>query len=313
MERAQLDLLRGGTDAAERRIRQIQELPIAGNVEYTRELAQSAAELELWRERPADALHEVEEALERLDGTDEVQTCGSLLVSGVRACADLAEAARAARDDGGVQFALAAADRINRWRERQTVDPFRDSAYVVAGAAERAMWNSERARLIDTSQPDLWELSAKQWEALSRPHYAAYAWWRQAEAQLFAGRPPGAAAAALRSAAAAAEGHAPLMAKIGALSRRARISLDAPSVAAPAASPTPDLAAIYGLTDRELLVLRLLASGRTNAEIGTQLFISPKTVSVHVTHILRKLGVTNRVQAATVAERAALVDDTDPA
>jgi DNA-binding NarL/FixJ family response regulator len=43
------------------------------------------------------------------------------------------------------------------------------------------------------------------------------------------------------------------------------------------------------------------------------MFISPKTASVHVTHIVRKLGVTNRVQAATVAERAGLVDETDPA
>jgi DNA-binding CsgD family transcriptional regulator len=311
LERAHLDLLRGDMEAAERRIRQIQKLPITGDVENVRAVAQIAAEIELWRERPADALHHVEEALKRLGGTDEVQACGSLLVLGMRACAELAEAARAGRDEGGVQFALAAADGIARWRGRQTVDPLRDSVYFIGAAAERATWNSERARLANSSRPGLWELSARQWDALSRPHHAAYAWWRQAEVQLLAGEPLDAAALVLRSAVALAEGHVPLMTKIRALSRRARISLDTPSSGAPAASRTPDWAASYGLTARELLVLRLLAGGRTNAEIGKQLFISPKTASVHVTHILRKLGVANRVQAATVAERAGLTDDTE--
>ncbi|MFC5265447.1 helix-turn-helix transcriptional regulator [Kribbella qitaiheensis] len=313
LERARLDLLRGETEAAKQRMQQIQALPVGGNVEFNREIAQYAAEIDLWRSRPADAVSEVEAALEDLDGTTDVQTCGSLLVLGMRACADLAAHARAGRDDGGVQFALAAAEHINGWRERQTADPLRDSAYIVAGAAARATWYAERTRLTNRSQPDLWNLSAKHWEALSRPHHAAYAWWRQAEAQLLAGQQPDVAAAALRSAAAAAAGHAPLIAEIRALARRARISLDTPSSATMAAPPTPDWGALYGLTDRELLVLRLVASGRTNSEIGAQLFISPKTASVHVTHILRKLGVTNRVQAATVAERAGLIDETDPA
>jgi DNA-binding NarL/FixJ family response regulator len=58
----------------------------------------------------------------------------------------------------------------------------------------------------------------------------------------------------------------------------------------------------------QLLVLRLLGAGRTNAQIGAELYISPKTASVHVTSILRKLGVTSRVQAAALAERAGLLD-----
>ena len=45
----------------------------------------------------------------------------------------------------------------------------------------------------------------------------------------------------------------------------------------------------FGLTERELAVLRLLAEGKTNAEIGAALFISQKTASVHVTNIMRKL------------------------
>jgi DNA-binding CsgD family transcriptional regulator len=62
----------------------------------------------------------------------------------------------------------------------------------------------------------------------------------------------------------------------------------------------------YGLTERELTVLQLVAAGRTNAQIGAELFISPRTAGVHVTNILRKLGVSNRVQAAALAERAGL-------
>ena len=54
-------------------------------------------------------------------------------------------------------------------------------------------------------------------------------------------------------------------------------------------------------------MLRLLARGRTNAQIGAELYISPKTASVHVTSILRKLGVSGRVQAAALAERAGLL------
>jgi DNA-binding NarL/FixJ family response regulator len=50
-------------------------------------------------------------------------------------------------------------------------------------------------------------------------------------------------------------------------------------------------------------VLELVAAGRSNGEIAEELFISPKTASVHVTHILNKLGVNSRVEAATIAVR----------
>ncbi len=61
------------------------------------------------------------------------------------------------------------------------------------------------------------------------------------------------------------------------------------------------------LTNRETEVLRLLTAGRTNAEIATTLFISPKTASVHVSHIIAKLGAANRTQAAAVARDRGLV------
>ena len=53
-------------------------------------------------------------------------------------------------------------------------------------------------------------------------------------------------------------------------------------------------------------MLRLIAAGRTNREIGAELFISPKTASVHVSRILRKLDVRGRVEAAAFAHRRGL-------
>ena len=66
----------------------------------------------------------------------------------------------------------------------------------------------------------------------------------------------------------------------------------------------------FGLTDRQSEVLRLLACGLTNGEIARELFISVKTASVHVSAILRKLGVTSRIQASTLAN-GILGDDRD--
>ena len=62
-----------------------------------------------------------------------------------------------------------------------------------------------------------------------------------------------------------------------------------------------------GLTERERTVLALVAEGHTNREIGSALFISEKTASVHVSRILAKLGVRSRVEAATTAHRLGLV------
>jgi DNA-binding NarL/FixJ family response regulator len=50
-----------------------------------------------------------------------------------------------------------------------------------------------------------------------------------------------------------------------------------------------------------------VAAGRSNGEIAEVLFISPKTASVHVTHILDKLGVSSRIEAAMIAARAGIV------
>jgi class 3 adenylate cyclase len=100
-------------------------------------------------------------------------------------------------------------------------------------------------------------------------------------------------------------GAGPLLRDVNALARRARLDLVdegvAPASALPAAPPDP-----YGLSSREREVLELLVDGRTNREIGQLLFISEKTASVHVTHILDKMGAANRVEAASMATRLGL-------
>ena len=123
------------------------------------------------------------------------------------------------------------------------------------------------------------------------------------------------AAGALRAAADAADGHAPLLDQVRALAERARIPLRSAVAADPATSGTQSPAAApipFGLTGRELAVLRLLAAGRTNAQIGAELYISAKTAGVHVTNMLRKLAVSGRVQAAALAERAGLLPSAQP-
>jgi DNA-binding CsgD family transcriptional regulator len=67
------------------------------------------------------------------------------------------------------------------------------------------------------------------------------------------------------------------------------------------ARPGPD--PLAALTDREREVLSLLARGRSNREIGSELFITPKTASVHVSNILAKLGAASRTEAAAIAHR----------
>ncbi len=147
---------------------------------------------------------------------------------------------------------------------------------------------------------------------------ATYGRLREAEAWL-AGRTDRQAATAVAAQGARAARDAGLVLlgdAIEALARRARLVLadDAgalektPSTVASGAVDGMGRLHELGLSDREIEVLGLVAAGRTNGEIAKALFISPKTASVHVTHILGKLGVANRVEAATVATRLGLVD-----
>jgi DNA-binding NarL/FixJ family response regulator len=63
-----------------------------------------------------------------------------------------------------------------------------------------------------------------------------------------------------------------------------------------------------GLTEREREILRLIAAGLSNAEIGRELYISETTVKTHVTHVLQKLGLRDRVQVVVLAYQAGLFE-----
>ena len=145
-----------------------------------------------------------------------------------------------------------------------------------------------------------WDEAAAAWEAVSEPYPRAQALLRAAEAALAGGDRDGAAGQLRVAAGLAAElGAEPLAQEIGLLARRARIVLGGPG------SPASDG---FGLTGRELEVLRLVAAGRSNRDIANELFISPKTASVHVSNILGKLGAASRGEAAAKAHALRLAD-----
>jgi DNA-binding NarL/FixJ family response regulator len=138
------------------------------------------------------------------------------------------------------------------------------------------------------------------------PLEEAYARLRQAECLMLDGERGHAAeavAAGLRLTREAAATW--LQQELESLARRGRLSIpgDATADTADASDPVERLA----LTERELAVLELVARGMTNRQIGEQLFMAPKTASVHVSRILTKLEVSSRLEAATAAQRLGLV------
>jgi DNA-binding CsgD family transcriptional regulator len=178
-------------------------------------------------------------------------------------------------------------------------------------AAYGATFAGEISRLQQVSGEETWSAARDYWTEHNVPHHAAYAGWRLSEQLVAAGRRKD-AQEALSAAYTLAETHVPLRREIEALARRARLPLSSTTPSSPPHAEGPEATdATHGLTPRELDVLRLLGTGATNAEIGRRLYMSPKTASVHVSAILRKLGVTGRVQAATVAERMGLLAGED--
>ena len=148
------------------------------------------------------------------------------------------------------------------------------------------------ARMTDTDTSGQWRAVVDLWQVPGRVYDVAYVRVFEAECALRDGDREH-ARAALADAREACEhlGAVPLLTRVNATARRGRLDIG------------DDIAASAGLTAREVEVLGLLADGRTNAQVAEALVMSPKTASVHVSHIIAKLGLTNRTEAAAYAHR----------
>jgi DNA-binding CsgD family transcriptional regulator/tetratricopeptide (TPR) repeat protein len=273
----------------------------------------AATELALWEGRYEEAGAEIAEGLrwsaERdPDGTLLPRTSRWYALA-VRLEADRAERAAARRAPEEVAAARRRAAPVLTTLDRLAAAPTPQARYPwVTG--QLLLARAEQSRLEGRSDPERWQAAAKAWERLEYPFESAYARFRQAEALLAEGGSRPQAEQVLRSAhrTTVALGAGPLRREIELLAQRGRLRLQeqVDTAEAPEAPPSP--AASLGLTRRETEILALLAEGRTNRQIAEQLFISQKTASVHVSHILAKLGVAGRGEAAAIAHRLGLTN-----
>jgi DNA-binding NarL/FixJ family response regulator len=217
--------------------------------------------------------------------------------------ADRAAQLRAAGDyPGAAAEAAAGAGLLDVAREGASYPARPKAALGPEGRGWLARCEAEYARLTRANSPETWTRVLAEFG----PGYVyetARTQWRLAEALVEAGRRDEAAAVwrAARDTASRLRA-APLGAALDHLARRARLdaghgSQDGHGGGPGAPSP------LAALTDREREVLSLIARGKSNREIGTELFITPKTASVHVSNILGKLGASSRTEAAAIAYR----------
>ena len=166
---------------------------------------------------------------------------------------------------------------------------------VTAATLLTARLEASRANGSDDWQS--WHDAAEMWRAVDRPWDVAYCLWREAQ-KTAEGRQVGQTRTVLEElwAIATRIQAQPLLDAATALARSARL----PPLTG-GARPSIAVAAPFDLSPKELEVWQMLPDGATNREIATKLFMSERTAAVHVSHILKKLGVDNRVRAATLA------------
>jgi DNA-binding CsgD family transcriptional regulator len=225
-----------------------------------------------------------------------------LLLPLANAAAELAVAGR----DAGTRVDVARAESvldemITRWPH----EPFAAKRATTTQAMRRALFAAEVARCRnDPSEAERWQNAVEKCSAAGAPWDTAVAQLRRANALLTAGTTSQDMGDLLRGAhRRAVELEAqPLLQAVDALARMARVTLREP---AKPEDSTPTPPALASLTAREREILTFLLAGRSNSEIAKDLVISDKTVSVHVSSILRKTGTSTRVEAAALAERLA--------
>jgi DNA-binding CsgD family transcriptional regulator/tetratricopeptide (TPR) repeat protein len=260
------------------------------------------ADLAFWERRWTDSDAAVREGLMHAQHPEAGQIRVLVCARGLRAHAELAALARARRDRRAADGWL---DRAGDLLDIARAAAAEAQAITPNAAGWLALAEAEHVRARGDASPDAWLEAAAAWERLERPPLAAYCRWRHAEALVAAGASRTEASVPARDANAVATriGARPLLRELELLGQRARLDLVPPEDAV--CKGRDGMEEILGLTPREAEVLALIARGYTNREIADALVISTKTASAHVSHILRKLGASNRLEAATIAHRLA--------
>jgi len=262
-------------------------------------LARLETELHRMQDRPGEALAVAEQALDRFDLQSSPRYAWPLLAASARACAATPGRVAAARDHGLAEQARRLLDRLRGLAEKLKVTGPLEAAHRLTFAAEAA--RADKAAGAPGPDPlPAWDAAAEAWDRLGQPYPLARALLHAAEAAMDRGDRDGAAERLARAASLAdGLGAVPLRERIGSLASRARLS-------GPGWPARDRPEGRFGLTAREIEVLRLVATGRSNREIAAELFISAKTASVHVSNILAKLDAASRTEAAAIAHQAGL-------
>ncbi len=249
---------------------------------------------------------------------------------GLQAEAELAFEARIRRNADDEAEAVGIARDLAAWmRNLARLVTERGEPLAATTLADAAMAEALLTRVEHRADPDAWRTALEQCEAVGNPYDIARVRHWLAEAILERGGSRSEAAAELTHALATATdlGAAGLERSIRDLARRARLELGATDAATATATgpgltaapiddrpPTPMEPAVdrptelvEPLTRREREVLDYVAAGWTNRRIGEALYISDKTVSVHVSNLSGKLGAANRAEAAIIGDRLGLV------
>jgi DNA-binding CsgD family transcriptional regulator/tetratricopeptide (TPR) repeat protein len=262
-------------------------------------LALLETRLYLAQDRAGDAVAVAGQAVERFNLERSPRYTWPLLVAGARACFAVLGHAITPHDHGLAERARHLLDQLRGLAEKLKVTGPLEAAHRLTFTAEAARAD-DPAGAPATDLVAAWDAAAQAWDRLDQPYELACALLRAASAAMDQGDRDGAAQRLARAASLAGRlGAGPLRGQIGSLARRARLGL-------PSGPPGEQGPGIPGLTARETEVLRLVAAGRSNREIGAELFISAKTVSVHVSNILAKLNAGTRTEAAAIAHRAGL-------
>jgi DNA-binding NarL/FixJ family response regulator len=261
------------------------------------------AEHALWQGDCERALAEAEAAIDADAWPAHSPSVIRVTAIALAARADRAALLRATGDAAGAEAEAAAGAGLLSVAADGARYPARPQAVLgPEGRGWLARCEAEYARLTGANSPDAWERVLAEFG----PGYVyetARTKWRLAEALVEAGRRDEAAVAwrAARETASRLRA-APLGAALDDLARRARLDPGNGNRGGHGSGPG-GASPLAALTDREREVLSLLVRGMSNREIGAELFITPKTASVHVSNILGKLGAASRTEAAAIAYR----------